>query len=212
MLESLAERWPVSLPLTTTACIVALTAGAIAWQVWLWQAALRPIPGTTPVERQDRTLDNPVQAILDANLFGEPSSQGKASTPISAVPATAGLTLRAAFAGHGGGAVIEGPDGDAHWYPVNAAIATGVRLLQVHADHVVLDREGRMEMLAFPPPGEFASVASGPTAHPLTAAPGSPPRSADREPAVPIPANASSAEKARMVRERLEELRNRSRT
>ena len=212
MLENLAERWPFSLPLTTAGAIVAITVAGLAWQTWQWQSALRQGTVVAHSSEMDREPENTLPLILSAELFGEASGQPPATAGAVSMTPSAGFTLRAAFAGNRASAVIEGADGQARWFPLNAAVAAGVRLHQVHADHVVLERAGRLETLAFPTPAELASSAVPATESDIGGESISSPAAGAPGRATPIPANASPEEKARIVRERLEELRNRSRT
>ena len=212
MLETLAERWPFGLPLTTAGAIVAITVGGIGWQAWQWQSALREGHVVPRDSELDREPENTLPMILSADLFGEASARAMPAAGAVAMTPSAGFTLRASFAGSRAGAVIESADGQARWFAQNASVAPGVRLHQVNVDHVVLERGGRLETLAFPSSAELASSSasipdSGAGSEVIPS-----PASVTPGRATPIPANASPEEKARIVRERLEELRNRSRT
>ncbi|MBK6286246.1 MAG: hypothetical protein IPJ33_11875 [Gammaproteobacteria bacterium] len=212
MLEDLAERWPFSLPLTTAGAIVAITLAGVAWQTWQWQSALRQGAVVAHGSELDREPENTLPMILGADLFGEATRQPPASAGALPMTPSAGFTLRAAIAGSRAGAVIEGADGQARWFPLNAAVAAGVRLHQVHVDHVVLERGGRLETLAFPAPAELASNAVSATESGIGGESMTSPAAGTPAKATPIPANASPEDKARIVHERLEELRNRSRS
>ncbi len=212
MLETMAERWPFSLPLTTAGAIVAITVAGTAWQAWQWQSALSEEQAVTLGSEPDREPENTLPVILGADLFGKASPQAMPAAGAVAMTPSTGFILRASFAGSRAGAVIESADGQTRWFPLNAAVAPGVRLHQVNVDHVVLERGDRLETLAFPSSAELASsAASSPESGTGTEVIASPAAGIPQR-ATPIPANASPEEKARIVRERLEELRNRSRT
>lgn len=210
MPESLAERWPFSLPLTVAAAVLVLGLAGSAWQTWRWQAALQPGTAGARASELDHPPENTLPAILSANLFGA-ANNASTQRAATSMATSVGYTLRAAFAGSSGGAVIEASDGTAQWYPLGATLPGGVTLQEVHRDHVILDRNGALETLAFPSSAELAATAmvsasAGVGSAPLQEA------QTQTSRAEPIPADASPEEKARIVRQRLEELRNRSRT
>jgi general secretion pathway protein C len=209
MLASLTDRWPSVLPRAAAAALVAVTLLALAALVFDWQreaAVVRAGDATghgTPTEASD-----PLPVILSGNVFGSQA----ASTQASAAPVrqASGYTLRAAFAADagGGGAIIEATGAEARWYEAGDTLADGARLREVHPDHVVLERNGVAERLDFPKLADMpAAVVSAGSAAVTDGAP-----AVERGTSEPIPADAPAEEKARIIRQRLEELRNRSRS
>ena len=164
-----------------------------------------------------RQPENTLPILLSANLFGTTQiDAAPATTNASAIGASnMGFTLRASFAAQGassGGAIIESSDGQAHWYALNATIPGGVILQEIHPDHVVLNRSGNLEKLAFPPLTSLLQSAAADTGGAMATPSATSSPEGTPGPAVPIPASASAEEKAQLIRQRLEELRNRSRT
>jgi type II secretory pathway component PulC len=215
MLDALLERWPMSLPRTATLGIVLLTLLAIGVQGWRLSRDMdRSMPSIAGLEvSQPDSATSVLPQILSASLFGSTPGTAAATGANSVVAVTSGLGLRAAFApagNAGGGAIIETPDGEARWYPVGGSVPGGAILKEVHRDHVIFDRNGLLEKLEFPSLSELAngSIAATAQSTSLTGAVDSPEATRNE----PIPADASADEKARLIRQRLEELRNRSRT
>jgi len=215
MLDALLERWPISLPRTATLCIVLLTLIAIGVQGWrLSRDLTQPMPSLAGLEvSQSDSATSVLPVILSAGLFGSTSGTAAATGANTIVPATSGFGLRAAFAptgNTGGGAIIETPDGQARWYPIGGAVPGGATLKEVHRDHVIFDRNGVLEKLEFPSLSELArnSVAAAAQSSSLAGDTDSSESTRNE----PIPVDASAEEKARLIRQRLEELRNRSRT
>lgn len=207
----LPERLNPSPPLLTAAGLALLTLGGLGWIAWSLYGALTAPPAAgrhAPVSTANPV--DPLPVILSGNLFGEAGANAVAPGTAPARQAT-GFTLRAAFApvgGGKGGAIIESTGGEGKWYAVGDEVPGGLRLHEVHPDHVLLDRNGSLERLAFPRLSELAV-----TAAPATGAlPGAGAAGVESGAAVPIPADAPADEKARLIRQRLEELRNRTRT
>lgn len=198
-------------PLLTALGLALLTVGGLGWlgfSVWSSLSAPpaagrhAPVSSTAPVD--------PLPVILSGNLFGDASAGAVAPGTAPARQAT-GFTLRAAFApvgGGEGGAIIESDGGEAKWYAIGDEVSGGLRLHEVQPDHVLLDRSGSLERLAFPRLSELA-VTAAPASGTL---PGVGAAGVESGAAVPIPADAPADEKARIIRQRLEELRNRTRT
>lgn len=209
MMRQLADRWPLTPPQTLTAFAVALTVLGIAWQLRALSTLTVPAPPADPLEPAVSLERDELAGILAAELFGAAAALGSATRSGDAlVESSSGLTLRGALAPTG--AVLEAADGEARWYPVGSTVASGAQLKDVRRDHVVLLVQGREERLGFP-----AIEAAGAPSAPPPAGVGSPPSlpaaSAATDGAVPIPAHLPAEDKARLVRQRLEELRNRSR-
>jgi general secretion pathway protein C len=212
MIDNLLERWPTGLPRTVAALIVALALGALVAQVWQWQqsSAARGTRGAVSSATATDATD-PLPIILSGNLFGTAASTQSAPSPSAATRQASGYTLRAAFAADagGGGAIIEANGAEARWYEAGERLADGATLSEVHADHVVLLRDGAKERLDFPKLAQLSLPVSA--ALPAADA-GSGAATLERGSAEPIPADASAEEKARIIRQRLEELRNRARS
>jgi general secretion pathway protein C len=207
----LPDNLSPSPPLLAAAGVVLLTLAGLAWLAWsAWDALNAPPAAGRHAPVSDTAPVDPLPLILSGNLFGESGASVATSGAAPARQAT-GFTLRAAFApvgGGEGGAIIESTGGEAKWYAIGDEVSGGLRLHEVHPDHVLLDRSGSLERLAFPRLSELAVTGSPATsALPDTAPPG-----VESGGAVPIPADAPADEKARIIRQRLEELRNRTRT
>lgn len=133
---------------------------AIAWELvqitWL---LLEPKPDTTPItitpsaaalNARPKQIDVP--AIVNSHLFGV----AQADTPQNvenAPPSQANLVLSAVFAAEDpakGMAIIGESAQNSDVYAVGAAVRPGVRLHQVYADRVILDRNGQFETLSLP--------------------------------------------------------------
>jgi general secretion pathway protein C len=208
MLENIVERLPISLPLAAACGIAVLSIGALGWQVWSWQQSPEQLASGVGATTVSSEAQDPLPIILSHDLFGSaPAAQSGA--PAATARVATGYTLRAAFAGTGGsgGAIIEATGGEARWIGVDQKMPDGVRLHQVHADHVLLDRDGTLERLDFPRLTELAAAVSAAASSSVISTSGG-----ESSQAEPIPADASADEKARLIRQRLEELRNRSRT
>lgn len=193
------ENLQAALGLALAALLAALSGVVIARSVEAWRsqtpapvsrAAATPAPGTASAA-----------AIVAANLFGEANHTGLAS----ALPSTTlSLTLRGVFTGREPGtgqAIIESADGRSSMFSVNSEVANGVMLDAVYADRVVLSRSGQLETLQFPRPDTTPSsqdLAKAGVGNEIASAY-----------AGAAYAGASSEERKAMIRQRLEELRNR---
>ena len=205
----LDDRFSLAPGAAVAALVAVIGLSGTGWQLLRWYSALNAEAASTdhaPVVA-DPAVD-PLPVILSANLFGQPAS-GVAAGAQPSVEAT-GYILRAAFAGAGGagGAIIENSSGQADWYNVGQAVEAGLVLREVRPDHVVLDRSGRLETLSFP---RLADIAATQT----TASGGIPGNAAapivEASANQPIPSDMPAEEKAALIRQRLEELRNRTR-
>ena len=90
--------------------------------------------------------------VSQAQLFGAP---GNGPTPASEeLPSTQlQWVLQGVFTGTepgNGSAIILAGDQSAKLYKANNSMPGGARLAEVHADHVVINLEGRLETLRFP--------------------------------------------------------------
>ena len=212
-MRSLLEDRISTPPGTAVAALVAVIGlSGAGWQLLRWYSAMNPEETSTEHAPVVTGADlDPLPIILSANLFGRPVSEaaGAAAGARPSVELT-GYILRAAFAGAegAGGAIIESSGGQAQWYNVGEVVGPGLVLREVRPDHVVLDRSGRLETLSFPRLADIASTQA-------TASGGLPEGAV--APMVeagenqPIPSNMPPEEKAVLIRQRLEELRNRTR-
>lgn len=164
----LEDRINIS-PGTAVAALVAVIGlSGTGWQLLRWYSASHAeAAGTGHAPVVAGPAIDPLPVILSGNLFGEPAAdaQGAAAGAQTNVETT-GYILRAAFAGTdgAGGAIIENSTGQADWYNVGQAVEPGLVLREVRPDHVVLDRSGRLETLAFPRLADIAAtqtIASG---------------------------------------------------
>jgi type II secretory pathway component PulC len=194
-------------PWILTAAVVLVGLSVTAVQLFLTWRALSQTPDAAPVaapattERREFRL----RPVLEARLFGEttPEQAGQAAVPET----SQNLVLRGAFVSAlraSAGAIIESADGQARWYRVGSALPGGAVLDEVLQDHVLLRVGSRRETLRFPRGAEASAGAAAPMARPAA--------DVARETRVDEPiADLPPEEKARIVRARLEELRNRSR-
>ena len=156
---------------------------------------------------------DPLPLILSADVFGAaPTASNSAAVGVPAPQEATGFILRAAFAAENGtgGAIIENSSGQADWYRVGQSVAPGLILKEVHPDHVLFDRSGSPERL------QFERLSDTPAAQSVQAsaessAGGSPVFALEPDQPQPIPQDLAPEEKANLIRQRLEELRNRTR-
>src|SRR6185312_10640058 len=97
----------------------------------------------------------PVQSIAKWHLFGNPQAVNLAQLARNAPTTLLKLTLRGTLAlpdPKQGIAVIADEQGHELSYNVGDDIVPGVKLVEVHTDHVVLEHEGALENLQLPRP------------------------------------------------------------
>jgi general secretion pathway protein C len=144
-----------SLNLATTAVVglatlAAITALGVAGAYWTWAwFAPRPEPVT----------EAPIAAArLDAayRLFGNVRANRTVAAPSSVTFKLLGLA--AASGEEPGYAVLQMSSGRAIAVRRGDDIEPGIRLVEVNADHVVLDRNGMRETLALPRQGVDAAI------------------------------------------------------
>lgn len=212
--ERLEDRLSLPAPTGVAALVAVLALSATGWQVLRWYDALsREAPGDAHLPVIAPPAADPLPVILSANVFGAPASALAASPSESVAREATGFILRAAFAGEngGGGAIIENSAGQADWYTVGQSVAPGLVLKEVHADHVMFDRGGIRERLQFERLSEAAVAQTG-TETSATPQESVPDFSLQPGQPQPIPQDLPPEEKANLIRQRLEELRNRTRT
>ncbi len=165
---------------------LALLAGlAIELALLTWQLVPRPPAPTIATTRTPETAERPPMVasrptswdLARWHLFGEFRPQAAPARPVARqeLPETRlNLTLRgvvSAEAGQGGGAIIDSGNGQEVYYPVGAELPGGARLQAVRKDHVVLERNGRLETLKLPKDGIAPPTAGGrrPSSRPAAA-------------------------------------------
>jgi general secretion pathway protein C len=127
--------------LTLEVVLVTLLGGQAARLVWTLAA---PAPAVSPPARPLRPpVDVSVLGRFDA--FGASGGSGRGS----AIDGFRLFGVRTGGVG-GGSAIIAGPDGVQKSYAVGEAVADGVTLAAVAADHVELSRGGARATLSFP--------------------------------------------------------------
>jgi general secretion pathway protein C len=187
----------------------AILLALIATELWTTFHAVfhRPAAGAQARPATPGQSDNRVEQITGADLFGHSTAPGPSQE--QQLPETsAQLTLRGVFAARDpseASAIIETGDGHAQIVKPGASVAPDTVLREVHADRVVLSRNGAMENLYFPSPQDNTSG--------LSPAPGP-----DNGAAATAQPNASSApgggltaeQKRANILRRLEELRMRN--
>lgn len=108
---------------------------------------------TTAAMNQQRQR---VEAVTDLHLFGKADDAAPKTNPVPTenVPETQlNLTLRGVFAAHDqkeAFAIIANAGGNDQHYKVGTQIPGGVTVKEIHADHVLLSRGGRLETLRLP--------------------------------------------------------------
>lgn len=132
-----------------TATVVAATCAALVLlgsvlAYWTWEWLSPPVEPRAParLENGDGTAAK--------TWFGV--AQGERTAPAAAASGIKLLGVAAASAGHDGHAVLQTTAGKVLAAREGEEISPGVSLAEVHPDHVVLDRSGTRETLAWPRP------------------------------------------------------------
>ena len=136
--SSRAETAVVSL---LTRAALALFGGVLAYWTWAWFAP-RPEPRAYA---SPETVGRPIAA---AALFGSAQRGSNAVAPTGIAIKLLGVV--AASPGRRGYAIVEIEPRQVIVASDGQDIGPGVRLAEVHADHVVLERSGARETLAWP--------------------------------------------------------------
>lgn len=174
MLEALWNRvgdMPGLMPRLFTAARIALLSGLMIELALLsWQLVPRP-PATAslslapdappPLTAAGREETRPTASrnLARWHLFGQARKERPAPRPTvrRTLPETRlNLSLRGVVSsdgGRSGGAIIDAGQGQEVYYPVGSRLPGGARLQSVHKDHVVLERNGRLETLKLPRSG-----------------------------------------------------------
>lgn len=136
--SGLAQTAVVSL---VTLAALLLLGVVLAYWTWVWFAP-RPEPRAQP-------LADPVGRIASANsLFGSVRRDRNIAAPTGIAIKLLGVV--AASGGRRGYAVVQLEARQILAVHEGEDIAPGIRLAEVHADHVILERNGTRETLAWP--------------------------------------------------------------
>ena len=120
---------------------LALLGLVLAYWTWVWFAP-RPEPRGQP-------LADPAGRVASANpLFGSVQRDPNTAAPTGIAIKLLGVV--AAPGGRRGTAVVQLEARQISAVHAGEDIAPGIRLAEVHADHVILERSGRRETLAWP--------------------------------------------------------------
>jgi general secretion pathway protein C len=168
--STLSRRALAAAPAALTVVLVIVLAAQLADLLWRVMAS----PGTEemlpPVVPGAAVSAVDLESIVNAHLFGIASLSGD---PGSAPATTANLALAGTLAGMNpeqGWAIIGASAQAARVYATGTTLPGGSRLLQVHPDRVILDRNGARESLMLPRLSG-GSAASPPAAYRHPAAP-----------------------------------------
>jgi len=147
--SSLAQTAVVSL---LALAAVALLGLVLAYWTWVWFAP-RPEPRLEPAAV-------PTGSMASAGtLFGSvPREQATAAVPTGVAIRLLGVV--AASGSQRGHAVVQVDAKQIQVVNAGEDVAPGIRLAEVHAEHVILDRAGARERLALPPRRSSAAPAA----------------------------------------------------
>jgi len=151
-----AQRWtaPPAATWLGAALVVAMSV-SLAWQAAEWLRLLRapaPAEANTRAPLNDQAIQGNALALFGTT---QPSTTG-------GLPATQlRLTLLGSFMHSDpaqSSAILQQDGQPAQRYRVDVELAPGIRLAQVHADHVEVLRNGRRERLDFPHRSAFTNA------------------------------------------------------
>ncbi len=148
------RRIQAMLPLVLSALLLGLIAYRGVAFYAQWQSEPEPVVAT---DGKVATAAQPVAgaqnygALSQLHLFGAPAAQSKPA-PKEEIPETrAQLNLHGVFVdGERSGAIIGEQNGRQRFVPVHGELPNGIKLKEVYADRVVLERNGKDEALRFP--------------------------------------------------------------
>ncbi|MBS0558145.1 MAG: hypothetical protein JSR27_12095 [Proteobacteria bacterium] len=165
----------------------ALAACALAAVICLWllvKLAWLLVPqndnGVASAPVAAASTPAPVQSVGKWHLFGNPQTIAVLQHMRNAPATTLKLTLRGTLAMDDpkvGIAMIEDEHGAERAYKVGETVGGNAKLVQVYADHVVLDHEGTAETLSLPQAAALAAAVA-----PASAAASAPPRASSVPP------------------------------
>lgn len=123
--------------------LVALAAFALvaAYWTWQWLAPEPSPPGQAPIE-------GAAHGLSVGDLFGKPAPQQ--SSAVAATGAISLLGIVSSTEGRSGYAVLRIEPGEILAVREGDEVAPAIRLRQVSADHVILERSGTRETLVWP--------------------------------------------------------------
>ena len=124
---------------------LALLGWVLAYWTWTWLAP-RPEPRAPAAAQVSGRSIDPVQGAY--GLFGGARRDGNAAGPAAAAITLLGIV--AASGGRSGYAVLRLDAKRTLAVPQGAEVEPGLRLVEVHVDHIVLERNGGREALAWP--------------------------------------------------------------
>ena len=122
---------------SATLAALALLGIVLAYWTWAWIAP-RPVP------RAPAAVDAPADASSARALFGAVKQSAAASSAVRL------MGVVAATSGRRGHAVLRLDAKQSVAVLQGEEVEPGLRLAEVHADHIVLDRNGARETLAWP--------------------------------------------------------------
>jgi len=191
------KRW---LTIALALCLLALLT-QLLWRSYL-TFYFQPTIALVSPPPQGQQYD--AKTITAANLFGRtlvgPTAAKLPSTRLQ-------LILRGAFGAstpEKGSAMIEDGNGVTRTYRVNMQVGANTQLHSVFPNHVVLSRDGQLEVLKFPSPGSDAGNAR-PNSNNSVSIDQSGPRAKSLD-----STSMSAQQRQQLIKTRLQELRNRS--
>jgi type II secretory pathway component PulC len=126
----------------------------IAWQIWpIFSDASRQLDAASTA--QISSDDSQLQQILAAEIFGvvndsaqpEPANTNSLAAPqLTSLPYVLKGVLSAVKPTEGS-AIIEISPGDSRFFRAGRPISGAIKLVEVHSDHIVIDNQGRPEIL-----------------------------------------------------------------
>ena len=135
-------------PRALAAALLLATCAALAWQSANWMRLLRSEPAATTENNPQRPSERPsLERLLP--LFGAGAGQSRGQAPLTSMD----LRLNGSFM-HAdparSSALLQRTGEPARRYRVGEHIDDATRLHAVQRDHIELERNGRIERLAFP--------------------------------------------------------------
>jgi len=136
-----------------------------------------------------------LEQILAANMFGKATISGVAQK-VDAPETHLKLTLEGVFNAddaHASAAIIAEQGRPGELYQIGQRLSSGVELVEVHADRVVLSRGGALETLRFPEQTTMLATSTIETDAPVAPPPDQAPEEQDSDSSPPEPTPADSA-------------------
>jgi general secretion pathway protein C len=134
----------------STLLAIALLGAVLAYWTWAWFAP-RPEPRLPPAAAQNGSVASA------ANIFGSVARKRVAAAPTGIAIKLLGVV--AASGGRRGYAVVQIEPKEILAVHEGAEITPGLRLAEVHPEHVILERGGARETLAWPEKRAAAPIA-----------------------------------------------------